>query len=137
MVYPSNMRTYLSLTLTILTSLAFGQVNNRLIKEQAELTASALLHDNYEALMKFTYPKIVEMVGGRDKMVSMIKKGKVEMGQQGISFERVIIGQPSTSVKAGSEIHCLVPQTIFMKVYRTLCSLNLHLQYSDFYNFII
>ena len=49
-------------------------------------------------------------------MVSIIKKGKVEMEQQGISFETVTIGKPSETVKAGDEIHCLVPQTIFMKV---------------------
>ena len=40
----------------------------------------------------------------------------MEMGQQGISFESVIIGKPSKTVIAGNEIHCLVPQTVYMKV---------------------
>jgi len=38
------------------------------------------------------------------------------MGQQGISFDKVIIGKPSKTVIAGDEIHCLVPQTVYMKV---------------------
>lgn len=110
------MRRYLTLILTLFTFLTFGQVDSKVIKEQAELTAKALLQDDYETLIKFTYPKVVEMVGGQAKMISLIKKGKAEMGQQGISFEKVTIGSPSKTVNAGNEIHCLIPQTITMKV---------------------
>jgi len=106
----------LIISLTLLTVTAFGQVDSNVIKEQAELTAKALLNDDYETLIRFTYPKVIELVGGRDKMISLIKKGKIEMGEQGISFEKVIIGKPSNIVIAGSEIHCLVPQTVYMKV---------------------
>jgi len=106
----------LTILLVFLTAAAFGQVDSNVIKEQAELTAKALLNDDYETLIRFTYPKVIELVGGRDKMISLIKNGKIEMGKQGISFESVIIGTPSKTVIAGSEIHCLVPQTVYMKV---------------------
>ena len=106
----------LTFLLTFLTTLTFAQVGSDVIKKQVELTAKALLNDDYETLIKFTYPKVIELVGGRDKMISLIKKGKIEMGQQGISFDKVIIGKPSKTVIAGDEIHCLVPQTVYMKV---------------------
>jgi len=106
----------LTLILTLLTTIVFGQVDNRVIKQQAESTANAILSDDYETLIRFTHPRVIELVGGREKMISLIKKGKVEMSQQGISFDKVIIGTPSKTVIAGDEIHCLVPQTIFMKV---------------------
>ena len=106
----------LTFLLTFLTTLTFAQVDSDVIKKQAELTAKALLNDDYETLIKFTYPKVIELVGGRDKMISLIKKGKIEMGQQGISFDKVIIGKPSKTVIAGDEIHSLVPQTVYMKV---------------------
>ena len=106
----------LTFLLTFLTTLTFAQVDSDVIKKQAELTAKALVNDDYETLIKFTYPKVIELVGGRDKMISLIKKGKIEMGQQGISFDKVIIGKPSKTVIAGDEIHCLVPQTVYMKV---------------------
>ena len=109
------MRTF-TILLALLTTATFGQVDSNVIKEQAELTAKALLNDDYETLIRFTYPKVIELVGGRDKMISLIKNGKIEMGQQGISFQSVIIGKPSQTVIAGSEIHCLVPQTVYMKV---------------------
>jgi hypothetical protein len=106
----------LTFLLALLTTTCFGQVDSNVIKEQAELTAKALLNDDYETVIRFTYPKVIELVGGRDKMISLIKKGKIEMGQQGISFDKVTIGNPSKTVIAGDEIHCLVPQTVYMKV---------------------
>jgi len=106
----------LTILLVLLTTVAFGQVDSNVIKQQAEWTAKALLDDDYETLIRFTYPKVIDLVGGRDKMISLIKNGKIEMGKQGISFEKVIIGKPSQTVVAGSEMHCLVPQTVFMKV---------------------
>lgn len=110
------MTKYLLVVLTLLTTLAFGQVDSKRIKEQAEITARALLQEDFESLIKHTYPEIVKMLGGEEKMISLIRKGKIEMGQQGISFEKVTIGNPSRTVNAGDEIHCLIPQTILMKV---------------------
>lgn len=110
------MKIRFTLILIITSSFAFGQVDNTKIKAQAELMATSLLQDKYETLLKFTYPTVIEMVGGQAKMISIIKTGKGDMAKQGISFETVTIGEPSKTVKAGDEIHCLVPQTIFMKV---------------------
>lgn len=76
----------------------------------------ALLNDDYETLLKFTYPNVIALTGGPDKMISLIKKGKIEMQQQGITFDHVVIGKPTAVVKAGNEIHCMVPQTVFIKV---------------------
>ena len=69
----------LTLILTLLTTIVFGQVDNRVIKQQAESTANAILSDDYETLIRFTHPRVIELVGGREKMISLIKKGKVEI----------------------------------------------------------
>lgn len=110
------MKTYFTLVCLLVSFSTFGQVDNKTIKEQAEETGQSLLRGDYETLLKFTYPRVIEMVGGKDRMISLIKKGKVEMEQEGVSFETVTIGEPSETVKAGEELHCLVPQTIVMKV---------------------
>jgi hypothetical protein len=104
------------LVLTFLSTASFAQINNADIKKQAESTARALLTSDYETLIKFTYPKVIELVGGREKMISLIKNGRIEMSIQGVSFDKVIIGTPSKTVAAGTEILCLVPETVFMKV---------------------
>ena len=99
------------------TGSLFAQVDKKIIKQQAELTAAALLKGDYETVIRFTYPKIVEMLGGREKMIDILNSGRAQMEQQGMSIQSVTFGEPSESVAAeGGEIHCLVPQTLFVTV---------------------
>jgi len=105
------------LLFVLLPCLAFAQVDKKIIKQQAEQLAAAMISNDYQTIANFTHPKVVELLGGRDKMISIIKNGNIEMMKQGISFDKTIIGRPLDQVvKAGNEIHCLVPQTVFMKV---------------------
>jgi hypothetical protein len=104
------------LVLLLVPTLVSAQVDGWVIKKQAEQLAMAVLSDDYQTIIKFTYPKVVESLGGPDKMIAIIKKGNTEMANQGISFHKVIIGEQSGKVvNAGNEIHCLIPQTTFMK----------------------
>jgi hypothetical protein len=100
----------------VVTTFAWSQEDKKRIKEQAESVAKSLLEDDYETLLKFTYPKIIELSGGPDALIELIKNGKAEMSQQGVTFDKVMIGEPSQTVKAGDEIHGIVPQTVYMKV---------------------
>ena len=110
------MKTSIIIAVALTTSSLFAQVDNKVIKQQAEQTSKALLQGDYETVVKFTYPKIVEMLGGREKMVAMLRDGKAQMDAQGMGIESVSFGEPSLTVKAGEEIHCLVPQTLLMTV---------------------
>lgn len=104
-----------TLSLLFVINIGHAQVEIGVIKQQAMETARAVQMQDYETLISHTYPKVIEIVGGRDKMISILKKGNEELGQQGITFDEFIIGAPSQTVAAGDEIHCLVPQTVFMK----------------------
>lgn len=110
------MKISIIIAFVLTTCSVFAQVDNKIIRQQAEHTSKALLQGDYETVVKFTYPKIVEMLGGRDKMVAILKDGKVQMDEQGMAIESVTFGEPSQTVMAGDEIHCLVPQTLLMKV---------------------
>jgi hypothetical protein len=109
------MKLFQTAIVLLFTSLTFGQGNPD-VREQADLLAKALLKDDYVTVLRFTYPKIVEMVGGSERMINLIKQGKDQMAQQGVGFDTVEIGEPSKIVTAGEEIHCLISQTIFLKV---------------------
>lgn len=110
------MKHYLVAILLLTTVCLYGQVNKQTIKAQAELTTKALMEDDYVTLLKFTHPKVIEMLGGQEVMISLIRKGKVEMEQQGIKIESATFGEASDPVKAGDEIHCLIPQIVTVKV---------------------
>ena len=51
-------------------------------------------------------------MGGKDKMMAVIKQGMEGMQAQGFSFASATVGSPGKFYKAGTEIHCLIPQRI-------------------------
>ncbi len=86
------------------------------IKETAELMAAATKKNDLNTLAKYTYPKVLAAMGGRDKMIAAIQKGFKEMAAKGITFKDVSLGEPGKVVKAGNELHCLIPQYLSLNV---------------------
>ena len=93
---------------------------NDTIKHELEVQLNrmtqAFITNDYETLVKFTYPKLVEMAGGSDKAIDHIKKVIEGMKDDGMSFDTLFNGRPTIFVKAGTEIHTLIPQTILLNV---------------------
>jgi hypothetical protein len=86
------------------------------VKEQAEILAKAVVKGDYKILVDHMYPKLIQMMGGREKMLSMADTSMTKLKTQGIIFESATIGSPGKFYKAGAEIHCLVPETITIKL---------------------
>jgi len=84
------------------------------VKQQAQLIANASVKADYKIIADHTYPKIIESVGGKDKMAATVKQAYDIIKTQGISIEKVSIGSPGKFYKAGTEIHCLVPETTLL-----------------------
>ncbi|MFI5160977.1 MAG: hypothetical protein ACHQHN_06845 [Sphingobacteriales bacterium] len=84
------------------------------VKKQAETVAVAEMKGHYEVVTEHTYPKLLLAVGGKDKMTATIKQAMEMLKNQGFSITSITIGTPGKFYKAGSEIHCLVPQMIVM-----------------------
>lgn len=110
------MRLCLVVAFVLLPAVVCGQTWSSVIRDQASKVSEALMKNDCETLIKHTHPKVVEMVGGKEKMISVIRQGTEAMAQQGVSIEKVTFGEPSMTVEAGDEIHCLIPQVIYMKI---------------------
>lgn len=100
--------------LLILPFVASAQ-NSDAVKKDAQAVSAALLKGDYETVVAHTYPKAIEIAGGKTKMLQMLTTGLAQMKQQGFAFESITMGAPGKFYKAGSEIHCLVPESIVMK----------------------
>lgn len=90
--------------------------NAVVVKEQANQMGQALIKKDFKGFAKFTYPKIAEMMGGQEKMISEMQTGFQQMDAAGYAFEKITIGEPSKIVTAEKELQCIVPQTTVMKV---------------------
>jgi len=126
-IYIRNQRKMKNLGIVILISLLLGACNgnsktddtnkySRTIVEQANEMGQLLMEKDFRSFARFTYPKIIEMMGGLENMVAIMEKGMVEMESDGTKFLNVTFGEPTAVIKAGNELQCTLSQTISMKV---------------------
>jgi hypothetical protein len=108
------MKKVFRLLLIILSPMALHAQNPVVVKQQATLMAQSMTKGDYKSIVNYTYPKAVQMAGGKEKMTGMISTAMQQMKAAGISFESVSVGTPGKFYKAGKEIHCLLPETIVM-----------------------
>ena len=82
------------------------------LKKQANVIVTATREGKYKIVVDHTYPKIVQLGGGKEAMLKKIISGMDEMKKQGIAGVDGKLGPPGKFYKAGSEIHCLIPETV-------------------------
>lgn len=86
------------------------------IQIQASQVAEAMVKADFNKIIDFTYPDIVNMAGGRESLRSALEKQTEQLKAQEIIFQRIDIGMPGDVVSVENELHCLVPQVIVLKV---------------------
>jgi hypothetical protein len=113
----------LSILFCILINVAFAQTNSAdsikmmsALKTQGDKMADHLMKNDFKKFSKYTYPKVIAMVGSVDKMIESMEKGFQEMKADSVTFQSVKIGSPSAILKVDSELQCTVPQIIEMKI---------------------
>jgi hypothetical protein len=106
----------LCLLFTTALSLTLYAQDTTLVKNQANMVAKAMIAGDYKTLVNYMYPKAVQMGGGKEKMIALVTNGMQQMKTQGITFESVKVDAPGKFYKAGTEIHCLLPETIILQL---------------------
>lgn len=86
------------------------------IRENAETMAQALLKKDYNSFVPFTYPKLIEMMGGKEKMVAQITKEFNQMNADGFDFLNITFGNPSEIITINKELQCTLPQNFEIKI---------------------
>ena len=106
----------LSLLLAIAPACASAADPTTAISRDAQACADALMNGDLEGVVAYTHPRIVEMIGGTDAMVAIIKQGIEKMKRDGVSFSSVSLGAASKAREIGGWLTSIVPQTIVMQV---------------------
>ena len=70
-----------------------------------------MLHKNYSEIIDYTYPKLVEMAGGKQALLKAAKTAFDKMDESFI-LEKITFGEPQKIYVAGKELHCIVPETL-------------------------
>jgi hypothetical protein len=84
-------------------------------KEKVEEMNNAIMKEDFGKVADLTHPRVVELMGGRDKMVSAMEAGTKEMKSQGYAFTSVKVDDPSDIVPAGPDLYVVVSFQMEMK----------------------
>ncbi len=103
-------------TLYLGASCADAQSPTETLALQARQNADAIVNKDYETSVRFTYPPVVEEMGGFQKMLSFVKASMAEMEAKGWVLERITVGKPSVIVIEGREDVAIVPTEMSMRI---------------------
>ncbi len=82
-----------------------------LIKKKAQSLGDSIKKGDYATLADLTYPKVVQMAGGKEKMVERVSQQMEQMKAQGVTLTRVDVGEPGKRASKGKHTFVVVPST--------------------------
>lgn len=85
-------------------------------EKQGNIMAKLLLARDFKAFTKYTYPPIVKMAGGDEKMIKLIKESLDLMETQGYTFTNFSVEKPTTIVHFNNTLQCTIIENIEIKV---------------------
>ncbi|MEM6883478.1 MAG: hypothetical protein AAF571_00495 [Verrucomicrobiota bacterium] len=116
----------IALTWTVYPVFAENAVITK-IQTHAEKCSQAFLDERYDLLVDYTHPKIVKMMGGREKMIQRITKGSKEIFSGDFAIQKVSIGTPQIPEVVGDSLLSIVPQSQNIKTPEGILKLDSHL----------
>ncbi len=66
-------------------------------------------------MVDLTYPKVIEVAGGRDKMIASLAKEMKEMEAEGVFVLSSTAGAPTQIAHASGSIYAVLPTTLKVK----------------------
>lgn len=109
-------RLFLFLLFASATFFAQAQDYTQSIKSDVENLKVAFDAKDFNKLTDFTYPSVVEQMGGKELMVQTLETGFQQLQTQGVTFKALEIGEIGKVYEAGDELHALVAQKLEMSV---------------------
>lgn len=106
------------LVLIINSTFGYAQTKNNNLNSQLGEMKKFFLAGDYENFADYTYPKVIEMMGGKSNMVKATEQVMDKMKNDGFLFTDLNFKNPSEFLKKGNELQCSLTQIIVMKTPR-------------------
>ena len=88
----------------------------KIAKKQVDEINQALMKGDAGKIVDLTYPKVIEMAGGREKMIKALEADLKDMKSKGIEFRSVKVDNPSDPVASGKDLYVVVTFLLEMKI---------------------
>ena len=106
---------FFSICFIWLSLCSHAQNFSTVIKVQAMQMATALIRNDFATFSKYMHPKVIEFAGGKEKMKNKMDSADVALKQFGVSFKKILIGNPGQVITYKDALQCVVPQTTTMQ----------------------
>jgi hypothetical protein len=116
----------MSIRASSLIVLAFASVGSCLLaadadperaaKEQARAACDALVRGDLDKFVGLTNPKLVQAMGGRDRLIELLKAGQKDMAKQGIQLLSTSIQARIELAQGGDDWFAILPYDLEMSV---------------------
>ncbi|NJM52141.1 MAG: hypothetical protein HC846_01365 [Blastocatellia bacterium] len=115
---------YQLLILFAVVQFSFGQAkktskvipNYPSLQIQADKMISAIVANDFETFTDFMFPKLIEMLGGRDKFIEFTKKELDKTTTAGVSILDYQVKKPIQILRVKKQIFAVLPTDLKMKV---------------------
>ncbi len=94
----------------------YAQTPAEMLIIQANENATAMLEGDYEKLVHFMDPVLVDYYGGFQSCLANVEALMTQMEAAGTTYEHITVGQPSIIVKEGQDDVAIVPTEMIMRV---------------------
>src|ERR1044072_389272 len=82
---------------------------------QAKEISDALLRKDFDRLMDLTFPKVLEVGGGREKMMAQARNEMKETEAQGVTVLSSTVSEPTQIIHDAGSIYAVVVNTLKLK----------------------
>src|SRR4051794_12236193 len=83
-----------------------------LVKQKAAEVGRAVIQNDFAKVADLTYPKIVEGMGGRERMIATSQEMMKQLKAKGMSFVSHKVGQPGELLTEGEYTFTVVPTVL-------------------------
>ena len=86
------------------------------LKIQAQEVSDATVNGDFGKVIDYTYPTVVELAGGKDKMISFMEKDFAQMKKDGLEMISATVGDAKQIEKIDDKLFALMDLTLKMKM---------------------
>ena len=92
-----------------------AQTENENLNTQLKSMSTAFLDEDYKLMAEYTYPKVLEMMGGKEAMIQATENTMSQMKSQGFSFLDINFKDPGLFYEKNGDRQCAITQVLVMQ----------------------
>ena len=91
-------------------------IDHKKLKLQAQELCDATLKGDFGRAADLTYPKLIQLMGGRTQYLAVLEKGMKETQSAQFQISSMTVGEPRDIFKFNTQHYAIVPTIMRMKV---------------------